>query len=155
MKESNTSSPFNVLKTTQLCSLHFHERICVREKPYESVQYNEAFVHFYILHHYDTIHTVEKFCECQQCCKVCMLWDTLSYNKNQTPGQLKRQEIFVVNLLLINQDKKNVFRRLTIDFCLYFQSVTYTTTFLKVFISSGIAFGKFWFTYAYDHVIFK
>ena len=89
VKERNIVSSFNVVKTAQFYSLHFHERICVGEKPQEYVQYNEAVVHLYSLHHYETIHTGEKFYECQQCCKDFMLEDPLSSNTIQTPGQFK------------------------------------------------------------------
>ena len=82
--ERNVSS-FNVVKTEQFCSLHFHEE----ENPREWVQYNEAFEHLYILHHYKTIYTGQKFYECYQCGKAFMLWDPLSSNTIQKPGQLK------------------------------------------------------------------
>ena len=36
-KTETLLSTFNVVKTAQFCSLHFHERICVREKPHECV----------------------------------------------------------------------------------------------------------------------
>ena len=36
-KERNIVSFFNVVKSAQISSLHFHERICVREKPHEWV----------------------------------------------------------------------------------------------------------------------
>ena len=37
MKEKNIVTSFNVVKTEQFCSLHFHEGKCVGEKPHECV----------------------------------------------------------------------------------------------------------------------
>ena len=80
------------------------------------------------------------------------------YGIHWVPTQFKHQDnpndksLLVVNLLLINQDHKNILRSLAIDFCLYFL-VSHVSNNFSLFISSRTAFQKFWFTYAYDYVI--
>lgn len=77
MKESilerNSRNIFNMAKPFQNSQVF----IITKEKPYEHIQYGEAFAHFSSLRHDRSIHTGKKVCEGKQCGKAFVSWGPL------------------------------------------------------------------------------